>query len=105
MYGVTDTIPEPLRDCMEMVDVSRYVAEEKVAIAERYLIPEAQSYSGLKLEQIAVTPDVLNIVVKSCCTKSGVRNLQKQIGNVFRKVAFKLVQKFSNAKESAEFYP
>ena len=47
-----DTIPEPLRDRMEMIDVSGYVAEEKVAIAQQYLIPQARKDSGMSDEQV-----------------------------------------------------
>lgn len=51
--NVTDTIPEPLRDRMEMIDVSGYVAEEKLAIAKQYLIPQALNQSGLTGEQVS----------------------------------------------------
>lgn len=49
---MTHTIPEPLRDRMEMIDVSGYVAEEKMAIAKQYLIPQAMKDSGLKDEMV-----------------------------------------------------
>lgn len=50
--NILDTIPEPLRDRMEMIDVSGYVAEEKVAIAQQYLIPQARKDSGMSEEQV-----------------------------------------------------
>lgn len=50
--NITDTIPEPLRDRMEMIDVSGYVAEEKLAIAKQYLIPQAMKDSGLSIQQV-----------------------------------------------------
>ena len=89
--NVTHTIPEPLRDRMEMIDVSGYVAEEKLAIAERYLIPQASGMSGVTKEQITITDQALHKLIKSYCRESGVRNLQKQIEKIFRKVAYKLV--------------
>lgn len=52
--NVIDTIPEPLRDRMEMIDVSGYVAEEKMAIAKQYLIPQAMKNSGLNVEQVLI---------------------------------------------------
>lgn len=52
--NVVDTIPEPLRDRMEMIDVSGYVAEEKLAIAKQYLVPQAMKDSGLKAEQVKI---------------------------------------------------
>jgi Lon-like ATP-dependent protease len=49
---VLDTIPEPLRDRMEMIDVSGYVAEEKVAIAQQYLVPQARKDAGITEDQV-----------------------------------------------------
>lgn len=91
--NVTDTIPEPLRDRMEMIDVSGYVAEEKLAIAKQYLIPQAMKDSGLSIQQLKIEDDSLNVIIKSYCRESGVRNLQKHIEKVVRKVAFKIVKK------------
>ena len=55
--NVIDSIPEPLRDRMEMIDVSGYVAEEKLAIAQRYLIPQALKDSGLQSDQVRYSLD------------------------------------------------
>lgn len=89
--NVLDTIAEPLRDRMEMIDVSGYVAEEKVAIAERYLIPMAQKMSGVSKEQLSLQTEALNILIRAYCRESGVRNLQKHIDKIYRKAAYKLV--------------
>ncbi|XP_054286467.1 lon protease homolog, mitochondrial-like isoform X1 [Macrosteles quadrilineatus] len=97
--NVIDTIPEPLRDRMEMIDVSGYVAEEKMAIAKQYLIPQAMRDSGLQVEQITIKDDSLGKLIKSYCRESGVRNLQKHIEKVVRKVAFKVVKKESDSVE------
>ncbi|XP_023179169.2 lon protease homolog, mitochondrial isoform X2 [Drosophila hydei] len=91
--NVIDTIPEPLRDRMELIEMSGYVAEEKVAIARQYLIPQAMKDCGLTEKQINITEDALNMLIRSYCRESGVRNLQKQIEKVIRKVAFRLVKK------------
>ncbi|XP_055535305.1 lon protease homolog, mitochondrial isoform X2 [Wyeomyia smithii] len=91
--NVIDTIPEPLRDRMEMIDMSGYVAEEKVAIAKQYLIPQAKKDCGLKDEHISITDDALNMLIRNYCRESGVRNLQKQIEKIIRKVTFKVVRK------------
>ncbi|XP_065081617.1 lon protease homolog, mitochondrial isoform X2 [Ochlerotatus camptorhynchus] len=91
--NVIDTIPEPLRDRMEMIDMSGYVAEEKVAIAKQYLIPQAKKNCGLEDKHINITDEALNLLIRSYCRESGVRNLQKQIEKVFRKVTFKIVRK------------
>ncbi|GFT96459.1 lon protease homolog, mitochondrial [Nephila pilipes] len=90
--NVTDTIPEPLRDRMEMIEVSGYVAEEKIAIAEQYLIPQARESTGVTTDQVKFNTASLQKLIKSYCRESGVRNLQKQIEKILRKTAFKIVK-------------
>ncbi|KAH0539770.1 hypothetical protein KQX54_007954 [Cotesia glomerata] len=90
--NVVDTIPEPLRDRMEMIDMSGYVAEEKLAIAKQYLIPQAMKDSGLTTEQITFDESALSKLIRAYCRESGVRNLQKHIEKVSRKAAFKVVK-------------
>ncbi|KAH8373400.1 hypothetical protein KR009_005485 [Drosophila setifemur] len=97
--NVIDTIPEPLRDRMELIEMSGYVAEEKIAIAREYLIPQAMKDCGLTDKQINITEDALNMLIRSYCRESGVRNLQKHIEKVIRKVAFRLV------KKEGEYFP
>nr|XP_020512747.2 lon protease homolog, mitochondrial-like [Labrus bergylta] len=89
--NVLDTIPEPLRDRMEMINVSGYVAQEKLAIAERYLVPQLRSQCGLTEEKASISSDALGLLIRQYCRESGVRNLQKQVEKVFRKVAFSIV--------------
>ncbi|KAL3278224.1 hypothetical protein HHI36_013563 [Cryptolaemus montrouzieri] len=95
--NVTDTIPEPLRDRMEMIDMSGYIAEEKLAIANEYLLPQAIKDSGLKESTISIDNESLKTLIKSYCRESGVRNLQKHIEKVVRKVAYKIVKEESGA--------
>ncbi|XP_072458013.1 lon protease homolog, mitochondrial isoform X1 [Notamacropus eugenii] len=97
--NVIETIPEPLRDRMEMINVSGYVAEEKLAIAERYLVPQARILCGLDESKTKVSSDVLTLLIKQYCRESGVRNLQKQVEKMLRKSAYKLV---SGEMESVE---
>ncbi|KAM4809164.1 lon protease homolog, mitochondrial [Rhinophrynus dorsalis] len=89
--NVTETIPEPLRDRMEMINVSGYVAQEKLAIAERYLVPQALAMCGLDGGKTLITSDALTVLIKQYCRESGVRNLQKQVEKVLRKSAYKIV--------------
>ncbi|XP_030877183.1 lon protease homolog, mitochondrial isoform X1 [Leptonychotes weddellii] len=89
--NVTETIPEPLRDRMEMINVSGYVAQEKLAIAERYLVPQARALCGLDESKARLSSDVLTLLIKQYCRESGVRNLQKQVEKVLRKSAYKIV--------------
>ncbi|PIK52096.1 putative lon protease-like, mitochondrial [Apostichopus japonicus] len=90
--NVTDTIPEPLRDRMEMIDVSGYVAEEKVNIADKYLVPVIEEQTGLNNQQVSISKDAMHMLIKSYCRESGVRNLQKQIDKIYRKAAFKIIK-------------
>ncbi|OWF49335.1 lon protease homolog, mitochondrial-like [Mizuhopecten yessoensis] len=89
--NVTDTIPEPLKDRMEMIDVSGYVAEEKLAIAQKYLVPQTQKQTGVTKEKVNITDDAMTTLIKSYCRESGVRNLQKQIEKIYRKAALKII--------------
>ncbi|KAF7396660.1 hypothetical protein HZH66_007522 [Vespula vulgaris] len=84
--NVVDTIPEPLRDRMEMIEMSGYVAEEKLAIAKQYLIPQAMSDSGLNDSHITMQDNSLTSLIKYYCRESGVRNLQKHIEKIHRVV-------------------
>uniref|UniRef100_A0A8C9CGE5 Lon protease homolog, mitochondrial n=1 Tax=Phocoena sinus TaxID=42100 RepID=A0A8C9CGE5_PHOSS len=89
--NITETIPEPLRDRMEMINVSGYVAQEKLAIAEQYLVPQARAQCGLDESKATLSSDVLTLLIKQYCRESGVRNLQKQVEKVLRKAAYKIV--------------
>ncbi|XP_051550641.1 lon protease homolog, mitochondrial-like [Myxocyprinus asiaticus] len=95
--NVLDTIPEPLRDRMEMINISGYVAQEKLAIAERYLVPQLRALCGLDDQKVNITSEAVNVLIRQYCRESGVRNLQKQVEKVFRKVAFRIV----NGEETA----
>ena len=90
--NMTDTIPRPLLDRMEMIELSGYVADEKMAIAERYLSPAAKELSGLKEVDVNLTKEAIEELIKSYCRESGVRNLKKQIEKVYRKSALKIIQ-------------
>lgn len=90
--NMTDTIPRPLLDRMEMIELSGYVADEKMAIAERYLAPQAKELSGLKEVDVQLEKDAIVELINKYCRESGVRNLKKQIEKVYRKSALKIIQ-------------
>ncbi|RAK71549.1 ATP-dependent protease La [Aspergillus fijiensis CBS 313.89] len=90
--NITDTIPRPLLDRMELIELSGYVADEKMAIAQRYLAPAAKELTGLKEVDVTLTEDAVEELIKSYCRESGVRNLKKQIEKVYRKAAFNIVR-------------
>lgn len=90
--NMTDTIPRPLLDRMEMIELSGYVADEKMAIAEKYLSPQAKDISGLKNVDVQLGADAIEELIRSYCRESGVRNLKKQIEKVYRKSALKIIE-------------
>uniref|UniRef100_A0A1I8F064 Lon protease homolog n=1 Tax=Wuchereria bancrofti TaxID=6293 RepID=A0A1I8F064_WUCBA len=98
--NITDTIPGPLKDRMEMIEVSGYVAEEKLNIAQSYLVPQCRKDSSLEESQLQLTPEALQTLIKHYCRESGVRNLQKHIEKIFRKAAFKIAG--GNSQEIAQ---
>ena len=77
-----DTIPAPLLDRMEVLEVSGYVSEEKSAIADRYLGPQAKESSGLGSADIVLEKEAVEMLIKYYCRESGVRNLKKHIEKV-----------------------
>lgn len=90
--NMTDTIPRPLLDRMELITLSGYVADEKKAIADKYLAPAAKEAAGLGNANVDLTGEAIEELIKSYCRESGVRNLKKQIEKVYRKSALKIVQ-------------
>ena len=90
--NMTDTIPRPLLDRMELIELSGYVADEKMAIAERFLAPAAKELSGLKDADVALDKEAIEELINKYCRESGVRNLKKQIEKVFRKSALNIIR-------------
>jgi ATP-dependent Lon protease len=82
-----DTIPGPLRDRMEVIQLAGYTEEEKLQIAKRYLVPRQIERNGLRKAQIAFTDRGLRTIVTDYTREAGVRNLEREIGSVCRKVA------------------
>uniref|UniRef100_A0A5S6QDT7 Lon protease homolog, mitochondrial n=1 Tax=Trichuris muris TaxID=70415 RepID=A0A5S6QDT7_TRIMR len=95
--NVTDTIPDPLRDRMEMIEVSGYVPEEKLCIAEKYLIPQTKDECGIAPDMVNIDDGALRTLIKKYCRESGVRNLRKQIEKVYRKAALKIASQEMDA--------
>ncbi len=78
-----DPIPEPLRDRMEIIELPGYTGEEKIHIANKYLIPKQATEHGIKLgEQIEFTEEGLKEIIHSFTREAGVRNLEREIGSV-----------------------
>ena len=91
-----DTIPQPLLDRMEVIEVSSYTAEEKRFIARDYLAPQAKETSGLKDAKVDLPEDSIDFLIRHYARESGVRNLRKLLEKVYRKVAFSIVKEHGN---------
>jgi ATP-dependent Lon protease len=85
--NVLEPIPGPLRDRMEVIQLSGYTLDEKLHIARRYLVPRQISENGLKPSQIAFADPAIRAIVEEYTREAGVRELERQIGTVCRKVA------------------
>lgn len=85
--NTTDTIPRPLLDRMEVIEVSGYTEEEKLNIAEKYLVPKQIKENGLSNSSISFTEAGIRTIINYYTRESGVRNLEREIGNLCRKVA------------------
>jgi ATP-dependent Lon protease len=84
--NLLEPIPAPLRDRMEIIYLSGYTEGEKIAIANGYLIPRQVRENGLHLDEISFTPQSLQTIIRSYTREAGVRNLERQIGSICRKV-------------------
>ncbi len=82
-----EQIPGPLLDRMEVIEFSSYIEQEKIEIAKRYLLPRQISENGLKPNQISLTDAALEKLVSEYTREAGVRNLERELGSVVRKVA------------------
>jgi len=82
-----DTIPPPLRDRMEIINISGYTQEEKIEIARKYLLPKQIEENGLTNKQIKISKAAINKIIDEYTRESGVRNLERQLGAVCRNIA------------------
>jgi ATP-dependent Lon protease len=96
--NVLDTIPGPLQDRMETIELAGYTLEEKRHIARRYLVPRQIEANGLKPSQIEFADPALAAIVEEYTREAGVRNLERQIGTVCRKVAREIAEGKGNGK-------
>src|SRR5437016_8553584 len=85
--NVLDTIPRPLRDRMEIIELSGYIEEDKLAIAKSYLIPRQTAQNGLDQGEIVFTDDAIREVINSYTREAGVRQLERELGAICRGVA------------------
>ena len=90
--NMLDTIPGPLRDRMEVIQLPGYTEEEKVEIARRYLVKRQLEANGLNTERSEITDDAIRTIIHDYTREAGVRNLERQIGSVFRNAAMRIAE-------------
>src|SRR5581483_11568520 len=87
-----DTIPAPLRDRMEIIQLSGYTEEEKLKISEKYLVPKQLRAHGLKSDEVTFTEDGLRAVIRDYTREAGVRNVEREVAAVIRKIATRIAE-------------
>ncbi|MBR0748073.1 endopeptidase La [Bradyrhizobium japonicum] len=90
--NMLDQIPGPLLDRMELISLAGYTEEEKLEIARRYLVRRQLEANGLTAEQAEIEPEALKLVVKGYTREAGVRNLEREIGKLFRHAAVQIAE-------------
>ncbi len=98
--NVLHTIPQALRDRMEVLQLAGYTEEEKVEIAKRFLAPKAVEGAGLTSDNIIIEEEAIRTVIQRYTREAGVRNLEREISSICRKVARKVVTEGGSYKES-----
>lgn len=88
----SDTIPPALFDRMEVLELSGYTEAEKLVISRRYLVPRQQTEQGLENRDLHITDEALRRLIRAYTRESGVRNLERQVGSIFRKMATRLAE-------------
>ncbi|NDE15192.1 endopeptidase La [bacterium] len=96
------TVPKPLLDRMEVISLSGYTEEEKLAIAQQYLVPKEIKENGLEKSNITFQPKALKEIISYYTREAGVRNLEREIGSVLRKVARKHLKKAAGGTDVEE---
>jgi ATP-dependent Lon protease len=98
-----DTIPGPLRDRMEIIQLPGYIDSEKLEIARRYLIPKSLEKSGLRRARVKYTRDALAAIAEGYAREAGVRNFEKLLDKIHRKIALHVVSAETPEEESRKF--
>lgn len=100
--NLLDSIPSPLKDRMDILRLSGYIMDEKIEIANKYLVPKNRKEMGLKSSEVIFTKGGLKEIINGYAREAGVRSLEKNIKKVLRKVAVKVVQKLEDEEKKGE---
>jgi ATP-dependent Lon protease len=100
--NVLDTIPGPLRDRMEVIQLPGYTEEEKVEIAKRYLVKRQLEANGLPAERVSISEEAIRAIIADYTREAGVRNLERNIGAVLRNAAMRIAEGVSEKIEISE---
>ncbi|MGH9475744.1 MAG: endopeptidase La [Terriglobales bacterium] len=103
--NMLDTIPEPLRDRMEVIELSGYTEEEKLHIAFKYLIPKQAQENGVALERLEFHHEAVERVIRQYTREAGVRGLERQVGSLIRKYARRIAEGKTAPAEEGEKLP
>ncbi|KMY69227.1 peptidase [Desulfocarbo indianensis] len=95
--NVLDTIPPPLRDRMEIIELPGYTAEDKLKIAKRYLVPRQRKEHGLTPKQLKIQDAAIKLLISSYTREAGLRNLEREIGSLCRNVARQVAEGEANS--------
>jgi ATP-dependent Lon protease len=99
--NVTHTIPKPLQDRMEIIRLPGYVAEEKYQIAKRHLVPKVLAEHGLEKDYLSFSPNAIKRTINEYTREAGVRELERQLARIARKVTRQLVEERDRKKEAS----
>ncbi len=97
-----DTIPHPLLDRMEIIELNGYTNEEKLQIAKQYLIPKQLKNNGITEKKAELTDDAIREIITGYTMEAGVRNLERELGSVIRKIAVKVAENKRTRKQTVK---
>ncbi len=98
--NVLDSIPDPLKDRMDIMRLPGYIMQEKVEIAKKYLIPRNRKLMGITSEQVSFSMEALRAIINGYAREAGVRNLEKQLKKILRKLAILIVREMAKVPTS-----
>lgn len=100
--NVLDTIPEPLKDRMDIMRLSGYIMQEKIEIAKKYLIPRNRKQMGLKSKDVTFSTEGLRAIINGYARESGVRSLENNLKKIMRKIALRIVRELAEKEKPSK---